>query len=78
MTFTSFYAPLLRLGVPILAEVQDGREGEAEELLGKVIGEVRRAFSVVELRCQAMCILERLAQLEPGARTAAQLPGAYP
>ena len=50
-----------------------GWEGEAEGMLGKVISEVRRAFSGVVLRSQAVCILEGLAQLGPDARTAAQL-----
>ena len=49
-----------------------GWKGEADGMLGKVMGEVRRAFSVVVVRSQAMCLLERLAQLGPGARAAAQ------
>ena len=49
-----------------------GWEGAAEAMLGKVMGETRRAFSVVVVRSQAMCLLERLAQLGPGARAAAQ------
>ena len=49
-----------------------GWEGDAEGMLGKVMGEIRRAFSVVVVRSQAMCLLERLAQLGPGARAAAQ------
>ena len=36
------------------------------------MGEVRQAFSVVVVRSQAMCLLEQLAQLGPGARTATQ------
>ena len=43
-----------------------GWEGDAEGMLGKVMGEIRRAFSVVVVRSQAMCLLERLAQLGPG------------
>ena len=49
-----------------------GWEGGAEGLLGKVMGEVRRSFSVTVVRAQAICLLERLSQLGPGARTAAQ------
>ena len=49
-----------------------GWEGAAEAILGKVMGEMRRAFSVVVVRSQAICLLERLAQLGPGARAAAQ------
>ena len=49
-----------------------GSEGEADGMLGKVMGEVRRTFSMVVVRSQAMCLLERLAQLGPGARAAAQ------
>ena len=41
-------------------------------MLGKVMGEVRRAFSVTVVRAQALCLLERLAHLGPGARAAAQ------
>ena len=41
-------------------------------LLGKVTGELRRAMSVQVVRSQAMCLLERLAQLGPGARAAAE------
>ena len=35
------------------------------------MGEIRRAMSVQVVRSQAMCLLERLAQLGPGARAAA-------
>ena len=42
------------------------------KMLGKVMGEVRRAFSVTVVRAQALCLLERLAHLGPGARAAAQ------
>ena len=45
-----------------------GWEGAAEAMLGKVMGEMRRAFSVVVVRT----LLERLAHLGPGARAAAQ------
>ena len=41
-------------------------EGE----LGKVMGEVRRAFSVNVVRSNALCLLERLSQLYPGAKRA--------
>ena len=40
-------------------------------LLGKIMGEIRRSFSVAVVRSQALCLLERLAQLGPGARAAA-------
>ena len=43
-------------------------EGE----LGKVMGEVRRAFSVTVVRSNALCLLERLSQLSPGARRAGE------
>ena len=36
------------------------------------MGEVRRACSVVVVRAQALCLLERLSQIGPGARAAAQ------
>jgi hypothetical protein len=41
-------------------------------LLGKLMGEVRRAMSVVVVRAQAVCLLERLAHLGPGAGAAAK------
>ena len=48
-----------------------GRGGGASSgLLGKVMGEVRRAMSVQVVRSQSLCLLERLAQLGPGARAA--------
>ena len=39
--------------------------------LGKYVGESRRAASVCVVRAQAVCLLERLAFLGPGARAAA-------
>ena len=48
-----------------------GWEGGEKEMLGKVMGDVRRACSVVVVRSQALCLLERLAHLGPGARAAA-------
>ena len=40
--------------------------------LGKVVGEIRRAMSVTVVRANALCLMERLCQLGPGARAAAQ------
>ena len=40
--------------------------------LGKIMGEVRRAMSVQVIRCQALCLLERLSHLGPGARAAGE------
>ena len=40
--------------------------------LGKVMGEIRRALSVTVVRANAICLLERLSQLGPGARAAAK------
>ena len=40
--------------------------------LGKVIGDTRRALSVTIVRSNALCLLERLSQLGPGARDAAK------
>ena len=48
-----------------------GREA-GEGMLGKVTGEIRRSFSVAVVRSQALCLLERVSQLGPGARAAAQ------
>ena len=39
---------------------------------GKIMGELRRGFRVAVVRGQALCLLERLAHLGPGARAAAQ------
>ena len=36
-------------------------------LLVKILGEIRRSFSVAVVRAQALCLLERLAQLGPVA-----------
>ena len=47
-----------------------GWEGGEKEMLGKVMGDVRRACSRVVVRSQALCLLERLAHLGPGARAA--------
>ena len=40
--------------------------------LGKVTGDTRRALSVTIVRANALCLLERLSQLGPGARDAAK------
>ena len=40
--------------------------------LGKVMGDIRRALSVTIVRANAMCLLERLSQLGPGAGAAAK------
>ena len=48
-----------------------GRE-PGEGMMGKVMGEIRRSFSVAVVRSQALCLLERVSQLGPGARAAAQ------
>ena len=53
-----------------LAKGRAGGAGAGE--LGKVMGEVRRAMSVTVVRSQALCLLERLSQLGPGARAAGE------
>ena len=40
--------------------------------LGKVVGKIRRSMSVTAVRANAMCLLERLSQLGPGAGAAAR------
>ena len=40
--------------------------------LSQVIGEIRRALSVQIVKGQALCLLERLAHLGPGARAAGE------
>ena len=42
--------------------------------LDKLMGESRRVASVCVVRSQAVCLLERLASLGPGARAAAEHP----
>ena len=50
-----------------------GRAGGASlGELGKIMGEVRRAMSVQVVRSQALCLLERLSHLGPGARAAGE------
>lgn len=50
-----------------------GRAGGASAgELGKVTGEIRRAMSVVVVRSQALCLLERLTQQLPGVRAASE------
>ena len=67
---------LLGLFAKTRAEVvarSKGREGgPGAGELGQVMGEVRRAMSVQVVRGQALCLLERLAQLGPGARAAGE------
>ena len=59
------------------AAISRARDWEAgPSLLGKLMGEVRRATSVHVVRSQASCLLERLSHLAPGARAAAERRGA--
>ena len=51
--------------------VAAGRFSSGGEL-GKVMGDIRRACSVEIVRGQALCLLERLAHLGPGARAAGE------
>ena len=66
----------------VLAEARCAKIGRARGweagpgLLGKVMGEVRRATSVHVVRSQASCLLERLSHLAPGARAASERRGA--
>ena len=48
-----------------------GRISEGCEL-SKAVGDIRRAISVQVVRGQALCLLERLAHLGPGARAAGE------
>ena len=43
-----------------------------KKVLGQAMGEVRRATSVTVVRLQAICLMERLAHLGPGARAAGE------
>ena len=49
----------------------EGGEGE----LGLVMGQIRRTLSCAFVRAQSLCLLARLGQLGPGARTAAERRG---
>ena len=49
----------------------EGREAGAG-VLGRVMGEIRRGFSVTVVRAATMCLFEMLAHLGPGAMAAAQ------
>ena len=44
--------------------------GEGE--LGQVMGDIRRCTSVTIVRAQALCLLERLSHMGPGARAAGE------
>ena len=50
----------------------EGWGGVGAEDMGQAMGEVRRATSVAVVRLQALCLLERLAHLGPGARAAGE------
>ena len=47
-----------------------GREGGDEEL-GQVLGQIRQTLSCSFVRAQALCLISRLGQLGPGAKSAA-------
>ena len=49
----------------------EGGEGE----LGLVMGQIRRTLSCAFVKAQALCLLARLDQLGPWARTAAERRG---
>ena len=51
-----------------------GWEGDVDGLLGKVMGDTRRATSVAVVRAQAICLMERLVHLCPGARPSGDKP----
>ena len=56
--------------VAALSRAQGWEAGPGQ--LGKVMGEVRRALSVTVVRANALCLMERLSQLGPGAGAAAK------
>ena len=43
-----------------------------EDTLGVVVGQIRRVLSCAFVRVNALCLLARIGQLGPGARSAAQ------
>ena len=58
--------------VEALARLAGRDSFSVEGELGKAMGEVRRALSIVIVRSNALCLLERLTQLGPGARRAGE------
>ena len=56
--------------VAALSKAQGWEAGPGQ--LGKVMGEVRRALSVTVVQANALCLMERLSQLGPGAGAAAK------
>ena len=62
----------------LFAESQVATMGRAQEreagegMLGKVMGEIRRSISVAVVRSQAVCLMDRVSLLGPGAQAAAQ------
>ena len=70
-------SPHLHLLLKVFGESRVAAMGRAQgweagpNMLGKVMGELRRSMSVTVVRAQALCLLDRLAQLGPGARAAA-------
>ena len=70
-------SPHLHALLKLCAELRVAKMSQAQGweagpgVLGRVMGEVRRSFSVTVVRGAAMCLLERLAHLGPGARAAA-------
>ena len=56
--------------VEALARLAGRDSFSVEGELGKAMGEVRRALSIVIVQSNALCLLECLSQLGPGARRA--------
>ena len=54
------------------AKKASARGWESEGDLGQIMGEIRRDVSVSVVRAHSLCLLEWLAYLGPGARTAGQ------
>ena len=63
------WAFLQRIEWRLKLEVKAGVVGRVLEF-GKCIGKIRRAMSVQVVRSQSLCLLERIAQLGSGARSA--------
>ena len=63
----------IKYDFPVCHEGHNGNEGPVGPgQLGKIMGDIRRALSVTIVRANAMCLLERLSQLGPGAGAAAK------
>ena len=53
-------------------ELKRGNSGAAEEEIGIIVGQIRRAFSTTCVRAQAQCLISRMNKLGQGYALAAR------